>query len=259
MVLVFRYKDAVPHSVAYGDDAARLFLAAYIVAAKVISNVDLEPQGGGASSPQRLDFWFRVSQKRFPIEELRRMEVQLCRILRWDVQVNRETLASIRRAVYQECEVGDEALEVREEEEEMWEEERLRHERHVERPPPPYWEAVRDVRVVEIPVVHGAVTSQGEYTGTRRGSWQREINPMPRPQAQALIPSAYGMSHEGYEDRQSFGRIFEEVTLRPTTISMEREENRKGNSEGKEKSLMAVVKERIFQIVLRKPSLPTCI
>ncbi|KAF8187141.1 hypothetical protein BJ912DRAFT_1042893 [Pholiota molesta] len=263
MVLVFRYKDAVPHSVAYGDDAARLFLAAYIIAAKVVA----DGGGGGAASsssppPQTLDFWFRVSQKRFPVEELRRMELQLCRILRWDVQVSREALACIRRAVYQECgEVGDEALgvmEEEEEEEETGEEDRVRYEQYVERPPPPYCESERDVRVVETPGAHGTVASQGEYSGSRRGSWQSGgVSPLVRPQAQALIPSANGMTHEDYEDRQSFGRIFEDVSAPPPNISTAREENRRGNSEEKEKSLMAVVKERIFQIVLRKPSLPS--
>ncbi|KAF8179225.1 hypothetical protein BJ912DRAFT_1045203 [Pholiota molesta] len=213
MVLVFRYKDAVPHSVAYGDDAARLFLAAYIIAAKVVA--DGGGGGGGAASPpQTLDFWFRVSQQRFPVEELRRMELQLCRILRWDVQVSREALACIRRSVYQECgEVGDEALEVMEEEEEETgeeEEQRVRYGQYVERPPPSYCESERDVRVVETPGAHGTAASQGEYSGSRRGSWQGGISPMVRPQAQALIPSANGMTHEDYEDRQSFGRIFEE-------------------------------------------------
>jgi hypothetical protein len=261
MVLVFRYKDAVPHSVAYGDDAARLFLAAYIIAAKVVAD------GGGAESPpQTLDFWFRVSQKRFPVEELRRMELQLCRILRWDVQVSREALACIRRAVYQECgEAGAEALgvmdeeeEEEEEEEETGAEERVRYGQYVERPPPPYCESERDVRVVETPGAHGTVASQGEYTGARRGSWQSGgVSSMARPQAQALIPSANGMTHEDYEDRQSFGRIFEEASAPPPTISTAREENRRRNSEEKDKSLIAVVKERIFQIVLRKPSLPS--
>ncbi|KAF9476795.1 hypothetical protein BDN70DRAFT_152270 [Pholiota conissans] len=121
MVLLFRYKDAMPGSVAYGEDAARLWVAAYVVAAKVVSDVDVDLEmrrrevdcgggggGGGeggqgiAHIPRRgMDFWFHAALQRFSVDELRNMELELCRILHWDVQVSGAAFECFRRMLVQ--------------------------------------------------------------------------------------------------------------------------------------------------------------
>ncbi|CAA7270988.1 unnamed protein product [Cyclocybe aegerita] len=77
MTLLGQYKDAVPASVAYYDDAYRLFMSAYLVAAKV-----------SCDNPRTLRWWRVVGRGKFDKDELVKMEMELCRVLKWDVQVD---------------------------------------------------------------------------------------------------------------------------------------------------------------------------
>ncbi|KAJ3495014.1 hypothetical protein NLJ89_g10696 [Agrocybe chaxingu] len=76
MTLLGQYKFAVPHSVAYYDDAYRLFMSAYIVAAKV-----------SCDTPHAPRFWRLVGRGKFTSEELLKMELEFCHVLEWDVQI----------------------------------------------------------------------------------------------------------------------------------------------------------------------------
>ncbi|CAA7259427.1 unnamed protein product [Cyclocybe aegerita] len=88
MTLLGQYKVALPESVAYYDDAYRLFMSAYIVAAKV-----------SCDTPHELRFWRLVGRGKFTSEELVKMELEFCRVLKWDVQIQATAFTSFKGIV----------------------------------------------------------------------------------------------------------------------------------------------------------------
>ncbi|KAF8165961.1 hypothetical protein B0H34DRAFT_691199 [Crassisporium funariophilum] len=88
MTLLSRYKDILHLSVAYDDDAYRLFLASYIVASKVLCD-----------APRKMRFWKRAGGDKFSCDELMKMELEFCRVLSWDVQIEEVTYTWFRMIV----------------------------------------------------------------------------------------------------------------------------------------------------------------
>jgi len=79
MTLLHRYKDVYRTAVAYNGEAPRLFLEAYMNAAKVMG------------CPRLMSFWQKVSGDRYSREELLKMKAQFRKDLRGYVNIEPST------------------------------------------------------------------------------------------------------------------------------------------------------------------------
>ncbi|KAF8967510.1 hypothetical protein BDZ97DRAFT_2056903 [Flammula alnicola] len=203
MTLLCQYKDASPFSVAYGDDAYRLFLASYIVAAKVMYNPPRSPR-----------FWWRIGNGKFECDELVNMEVELRRVLRWDVQIDHGMFAWFKRVIY--CYSASDSDDCIADE---WAQE---NDMRLNPPPPAYQDASHDTQVLEVNHHSSSWGSQPRCAELEHGearpssAMDRMVNVIP-PQS------------TGPDDAQ-----------RPSIT-------RQGTYS---------FKQRVFEILLRRPSLP---
>ncbi|KJA21013.1 hypothetical protein HYPSUDRAFT_55796 [Hypholoma sublateritium FD-334 SS-4] len=261
MALLLRYKDAVPYSVAYGNDAARLFLAAVLVSAKVAD---------AAKAP--LEWWADIGGGVFGVRELKRMERELCRVLQWDVLPDRAThawLAGVVRALCEEeldagggggygidddddgreddsymlldVDVGGAGEESDDEEWDLdWDDDDSASARNHRLNPPP-------------PAYHDAVGAPPF------------VEPRAAP-AYTVVRPAQGHTPADVEDRMRLARAFAAPALPPPARccglrhrpagaharapSSEREEERRSGG------VLAALRERVGQLVQRRPRVP---
>ncbi|KAJ3512487.1 hypothetical protein NLJ89_g3498 [Agrocybe chaxingu] len=146
MTLLGQYKDVVPTSVAYYDDAYRLFMSAYLVAAKV-----------SCDTPRTLRWWRIVGRGKFNEEELVKMEMELCRVLKWNVQVDEEKFR------YFKCIVEHYAGPITSEAMGIADSSCVLEPGSVvyDSPPPLYQDSGRDLRMVEV----AAMSPVGSFVG----------------------------------------------------------------------------------------------
>lgn len=274
LILLLRYKAAVPHAVAYGDDAARLFLAAYIVAAKL---------AGAPYAPRDVRAWWRVGGGRFSCTELGRMERELCRVLKWDVLPDRATYVWLSGSVRAACDEGYARVRSGDD---PWSEfgrgdpgtaddeggagaddpiididddDRTRARNYrLNPPPPPYDVAAYDAPVGEVPPYTVIRPAQGH---TRADVEDRErlmhmlMAPTPPPPRTCMGSVRYGSVPS-----DAHRHIDPPASVSCTDMSGQQQQHRSGTGPGRAlpggAGVLEVLRERVLQFVLRRPGLP---
>ncbi|KAF9445436.1 hypothetical protein P691DRAFT_650223, partial [Macrolepiota fuliginosa MF-IS2] len=86
--LLYRYKARISRRQTKLRDPSRLFIAAYLVAAKLLSD---------KTYPMRT--WGTLAQNNYDVQELAKMEAEFCSALDWKLRINPDVLDSFRRII----------------------------------------------------------------------------------------------------------------------------------------------------------------
>jgi len=85
LVLLKRYKMRLPQNVSYGRSAYRLFISSYMVATKLMYDKE-----------RPMATWRAIAQNIFSARELTVMELEFCRALDWNLQMDEKHLALLQ-------------------------------------------------------------------------------------------------------------------------------------------------------------------